>query len=392
MSLLLDTLKQPVDAHASNSVIENIDNSSMDLSLEEIEYKAEPNDINHKAHIKNYDLDNFNDNTTNNIENKQSFSDFIYKINLHRKREKLNINISIIILISFILIIIGLYFYIQTQISIQKTYLPENNIDLYNSPISAAINSHNNTGITKISAEKLLLNNSTPVKNIIKPAKSVTTKKSLMPKIGKAPKSNSVNLLRTKKVDSIYLLINEAYRAFHVKQYSLSEKLYTQALNLEPKNRDALLGLAAIGIKEKRYEFSRQQYQHLLRLNPADNFAIAGLSSIEKHLDFKLSESQLKFMLKQHPDSAHLYFALGTQYSAQLKWPEAQSAYFSAWSIDNKNADYCYNLAVSLDHLNKKKQALHFYKLSLTLQSVSNNNFSSIEIEQRIIGLQASIQ
>jgi len=92
-------------------------------------------------------------------------------------------------------------------------------------------------------------------------------------------------------------------------------------------------------------------------------------------------------MLKQQPDSAHLYFALGSLYTTQNRWPEAQSSYFSAWSAENKNADYAYNLAVSLDHLDKKKQALDFYQLSLKLKQASSGNFSQTDTQDRIHAL-----
>jgi uncharacterized protein HemY len=97
-------------------------------------------------------------------------------------------------------------------------------------------------------------------------------------------------------------------------------------------------------------------------------------------------------MLKQQPDSPHLYFALGSHYSALSKWPEAQSAFFSAWSADNLNADYAYNLAVSLDHLSKQKQAVDFYQLSLKLQKSSIGNFSSVDVHRRISSLQEHLK
>ncbi|VAW54718.1 hypothetical protein MNBD_GAMMA07-1027, partial [hydrothermal vent metagenome] len=175
-----------------------------------------------------------------------------------------------------------------------------------------------------------------------------------------------------------------AYNEFHNKNYNISKKFYTKVLSNDIKNRDALLGLAAIAIKNNNYEYARQKYLYLLKLNPRDSVAIAGLSSLNNNANSQLSESQLKFLLKQKPDSSHLYFALGTLYSTQKKWPEAQSAYFNAWSSDNKNSDYTYNLAVSLDHLNKKKQALKFYLLSLKLQAASGGNFSESNTQKRI--------
>jgi len=211
---------------------------------------------------------------------------------------------------------------------------------------------------------------------------TIAPKKNIARKIVK--KSKPIHIVHSEKQDPVSTLILEAYNHFHNENYEQANKLYNQVILREPKNRDALLGLSAIAVKQQRYEFARQKYQYLLRLNPKDSIAIAGLSSIENAVDPLLNESQLKFMLKEQPDAAHLYFALGSLYSLQNKWPEAQSAYFSAWSAENKNADYAYNLAISLDHLDKKDQALDFYTLSLKLKQASSGNFSAENTAQRI--------
>lgn len=404
MSLLLDTLKTSSGSCIENAHIDNISHHDLELKLEAIDHTLAFNIAPDKIHAQDFNSTTLNNKTPCHIEKNQSFSNFIDKINQHNKREKFKTNISIVIFMTLVLISNGLYLYIKTQASSQEFHLAQNNAILNdpsnNTSIASITNAPVNKSATAISVIKLLPSNPI-IKNKTKPTKpavtAAATKASLASQIAKTSEQKNISIVHTQKVDPIHLLINDAYQAFHAKQYHLSEKLYKQVLSREPKNRDALLGLAAIAIKDMRYEYARQKYQYLLHLNPADSFAIAGLSGIKKYLNSQLNESQfhesqLKFMLKQHPDAAHLYFALGTQYSAQLKWPEAQSAYFSAWSADNKNADYCYNLAISLDHLNKKKQALRFYKLSLTLQATSHSHFSQTEIEQRILSLQASIQ
>ena len=77
-------------------------------------------------------------------------------------------------------------------------------------------------------------------------------------------------------------------------------------------------------------------------------------------------------------------FALGNSYAKKGQWPEAQSAYFKAWKNSSGNADYVFNLAVSLDQLGKSKQALSFYKQSLTLANEKNVGFSKPAVEKRI--------
>jgi uncharacterized protein HemY len=89
-------------------------------------------------------------------------------------------------------------------------------------------------------------------------------------------------------------------------------------------------------------------------------------------------------MLKQQPEAAHLHFALGNFYARQAKWLEAQSAYFNALQGDSRNADYAFNLAVSLDHIGKQGQAVHFYKSALELSSGQNISFSVQAVNDRL--------
>ena len=319
-------------------------------------------------------------NSTKNIATETALLALINKSNQYSKRENLKKNITIAILVTLLLIGSGLFFYIKMDTANQGIFIAQNN----QAPVNRSLDSREqNTQAILPKAENI----------ITKPAvaKKTTLKKKPPPTNTNTNKnSKSIQIFHSEKKDPINTLILEAYNQFQRGDYEQANNLYNQVILREPNNRDALLGLSAIATKQQRYEFARQKYQYLLHLNPKDSIAIAGISSIENAIDTQLNESQLKFMLKGKPDTAHLYFALGSLYSSQNKWPEAQSAYFSAWSAENKNADYAYNLAISLDHLDKKSQALDFYTLSLKLKQASSGNFSTENTSQRIRTLKES--
>ena len=325
------------------------------------------------------------------IETEQALSALINKSNQHSRHEYLKRTITIAVLALLLLIGSGLYFYVQMDTASQELFISNNN----NAPVIRStedIQTTNNTAATNTPVVEIVdtITPKTTTPAPAKPAQNTTAKKTAPLKRVTAPKK--INIIHTKKADPVNTLLQEAYLEFQRGNYEQAKKLYNQVNLREPKNRDALLGLSAVAIKQQRFEYARQKYQYLLKLNPKDSIAIAGMSSIKNNIDPQLNESQLKFMLKEKPDSAHLYFALGSLYSLQSKWPEAQSAYFSAWSAENKNADYAYNLAVSLDHLNKKNQALDFYKLSLKLMSETGSNFSQQAANKRVSSLQGISQ
>jgi len=95
-------------------------------------------------------------------------------------------------------------------------------------------------------------------------------------------------------------------------------------------------------------------------------------------------ESRLKTLLREQGSSAALHFALGNLYAEQSRWGEAQQAYFNAYSLDSKNADLAFNLAVSLDHLGQGKLAAQHYQQSLQLDQSRSANFDRAKISQRI--------
>lgn len=195
---------------------------------------------------------------------------------------------------------------------------------------------------------------------------------------------NKVSVVRSDAEDPINTLLRNAWEAYNRSDYPTAKRDYEKVLNQEPKNRDALLGVAAVAVKNADYKKAGASYQLLLKLDPRDQIAKAAITNLNELTSNYQDESQLKFMLQQQPSATHLNFALGNYYARKLQWPEAQAEYFKAWQGDASNADYAYNLAVSLDQLGKAKQALQFYKESLLLSHNKNISFSKVQVEKRI--------
>ncbi len=82
-------------------------------------------------------------------------------------------------------------------------------------------------------------------------------------------------------------------------------------------------------------------------------------------------------MVGEQYDSSYLQFVLGNMYGSQQRWNEAQKAYFNALKLKPQDADYAYNLAVSLDHIGQKDAAAQFYRRALDFSSRSRANFDS---------------
>lgn len=180
------------------------------------------------------------------------------------------------------------------------------------------------------------------------------------------------------------------YAAYQAGDLERARLGYGQALRSEPKNIDALLGMAAVELRAQRYANADRYYQRVLHLDPRNPHAHAGMLALRnQEVDPVAAESRVKSLLAREPDADGLQFTLGNQYAQQGRWGEAQQAYFKALASDPKNADFAYNLAVSLDHLRQVKPALQHYRLALQLaQGGRGAGFDAQAVRARIAQLE----
>ena len=159
-------------------------------------------------------------------------------------------------------------------------------------------------------------------------------------------------------------------------------------LRNDNKNIDALLGMATLAAHQGQNEWAQAYYLRALESDPNDPTAQAGLINIRGASNPGASESQLKTALASQPESSALYFALGNLYARQERWSEAQQAYFRAYSNEPNNADFIFNLAVSLDHLHQNKLAAQYYQMALNAAGTATPSFDKKQANARLLDLQ----
>jgi tetratricopeptide (TPR) repeat protein len=186
--------------------------------------------------------------------------------------------------------------------------------------------------------------------------------------------SQGIRIEHKQDVLSIDPLLLTAYQAYKAGDLKVAEQQYREVLRKDAQgrntpNRDALLGLADIAQQQSQDALAAQYYGQVLAQDPRDPQANAGMLALRGASDGGMSESRLKTLLVQHPESAALHFSLGNQYAEQMRWNEAQQAYFNAYSLAPDSAQFAFNLAVSLDHLGQRKLAAQHYQRALQLDS-----------------------
>lgn len=187
----------------------------------------------------------------------------------------------------------------------------------------------------------------------------------------------------------IHPKVEAAYAAYLKGDLASARSDYQDALREDGGNRDALLGLAAVDVRTGRLESAEAIYLRLLQVDPNDAHAQAGLIALRvSRLDPLATESRLKSMLAARPEANVLHFTLGNQLAQQGRWAEAQQEYFKAFAAHPDNADFAYNVAVSLDHMRQSTLALEYYRRALGLAERRGASFDIAAARSRAAQLE----
>lgn len=183
--------------------------------------------------------------------------------------------------------------------------------------------------------------------------------------------------------------LRRAYTALRQGRLEQAKQLYTALSNTELNKVAALSGLASVAIAQNDINSAREHLRHVLSVNRHNVWAAATLAALPKEGSRTQSVngsslSQLKSLRTTEPDNHHIAYLLGNRFAATGIWTEAQAAYFDAFTMDSQNANYAFNLAISLDHLGKAKQASDFYLQALQLAETRGADFDVALLRKRL--------
>jgi len=199
-----------------------------------------------------------------------------------------------------------------------------------------------------------------------------------------APSANALMASVARSPAQVHPKVEAGYAAYGAGDLATARVEYEQALREEPYNRDALLGLGAVEIRAGRYESAEALYMRVLQVEPRDARAQAALIALRSgRSDPLVTESRVKSLLAADPAAHALNFTLGNQLANQNRWAEAQQEYFKAYAAEPENADFAYNLAVSLDHLRQRRPALEYYERAIGLAQKHGASFDLGTARQR---------
>lgn len=208
-----------------------------------------------------------------------------------------------------------------------------------------------------------------------------------LPRLSQPPSApgDEVRFIRT-PVDNLNPL-QQAWEAYQQGDWVKAEVLYRKILNNEPRQRDALLGLAAIYVQRGQSAQAAGIYDYLLGLNPQDQAAQQAKLALNPEQINAEQVARLQQSQEQEGALATSPLVLGQYYASRSRWQEAQAQFFQAWSTQPDNPDLAFNLAISLDHLQQQRLAAEFYQKALDLALRKQATFDRAAAESRLAQL-----
>jgi Flp pilus assembly protein TadD len=165
--------------------------------------------------------------------------------------------------------------------------------------------------------------------------------------------------------------LEAGYAALTEGRLDAAAEAYRRAIERNPDERDALLGLAHIAHRQGRQAEARSYYEQVLRLEPHHPVANAGLLTLLAEGDLQNATSRALELAERNPESAAAFATLGSLLVRGGRIADAQQAFFRAVTLEPGQPIHAYNLAVALDRLHKYELARSYYERSLVLAEKS---------------------
>ena len=198
------------------------------------------------------------------------------------------------------------------------------------------------------------------------------------------PDPGPIKVIRTEIDAGHENRLHAAYRAYQAGNIRTARSGYAGVLQAYPDNRDAMLGLAACAVVEGDVKSAASMYLRVLRAFPQDALSRAALIGLQED---RQGEDVIREFLSKQPDEPYLHVVLGRLQAAQARWPEARRAFSSAHRIDPANPVYALNLAISLDRMGEREEALEYYRVTLKLVEQGDSSLDIRPVIRRILAL-----
>jgi|GEM_PF-3510685 len=190
--------------------------------------------------------------------------------------------------------------------------------------------------------------------------------------------------VKTPKVDVNYE-VQKAYQAQSSGDASNAVLMYQTALDADPNNVNALLGLAVIYHRSSQLEKARTLYGRVLSIQPNNKEAMNNFMSLMATESPGEAIAQLERLEERNPSTSGIPAQLAVIYQKQGEPSKAIEKMLRAVEISPENTTYRYNLAIMLDSQKRYEEAANLYIQLLKAADRGENIPGNVQkIQQRL--------
>lgn len=177
--------------------------------------------------------------------------------------------------------------------------------------------------------------------------------------------------------------LNRAYTALNSGDTTLAAQTYKNILSTEPRNEDALFGLAATYHRIGDLERARPYYAQLLKVNPNHREGLNNFLSLVSSEAPQEALAELERLEQRNPDFSPIPAQQASLLSKSGFPEQAREKMLRAIELAPDNLTYKYNLAVMLDRQGKYLDASALYRLLIDAALKGQKIPSSLDVIQK---------
>lgn len=158
--------------------------------------------------------------------------------------------------------------------------------------------------------------------------------------------------------------------------------LLNQIITKFPNHKNTLIGLGNIYYLNHDYDKAVKIYIKLLEEYPNNPYILETFLIIISQYDSDLALSEMLKLYETHKNYAPLLANLGLIYMQKNDLIKAKEYLMRAYSINQNNIFYVYNLAVILDNLSDLKNATVFYEKLLSMLATAKSVNKKLPVDK----------
>jgi len=156
--------------------------------------------------------------------------------------------------------------------------------------------------------------------------------------------------------------LSRAYNALVADDAGTAVRIYTDILSADPKNQDALFGLAATYHRAGAVEQARPLYVRLLTLNPEHREGLNNFLALVSDQAPEDALVELEKLAARNPSFSPIHAQVALLYQRLGAFDRAREKMLYAIELAPENLVYQYNLAVMLDQEGQRDDAIALYQ------------------------------